>query len=259
MKNTKKNKLGLPLEYSKLSKYFDLLSQDNDNDTNRTLEKILSEYKVKTVLDLTCGTGSQVFWLTKHGYKVTGADLSPELLMIARDNAQKDKIDITFIEGDMQTIEVGKFDAVITIFNAVGHLTKAEFEKTLRNICRNLKHGGLYIFDIFNLDAMTDHAVNNLAMDVRKSVNETHIHHVQKSKLDRDSGLLTSYDEYLIQKGSQEPKIYKGKFTLQIYTANELKEMLSRNGFECLDHYGIDGSQFSRMKTQNILTVAKKK
>ena len=105
---------------------------------------------------------------------------------------------------------------------------------------------------------MTDHAVKNLAMDLRKSVGDTYIHHVQKSKLDRDSGRLTSYDEFTIQKGSNKPKTIKEKFTLQIYTADELKEMLSRNGFETLGQYALDRAPFSKMKTENILTIARK-
>ncbi|OGT31351.1 MAG: hypothetical protein A3E87_03210 [Gammaproteobacteria bacterium RIFCSPHIGHO2_12_FULL_35_23] len=64
--------MSLPLEYSKLSEYFDVLSS-NQNSSNYSVEKILKKYKAKTVLDLTCGTGSQVFWLAKHGYKVTGS------------------------------------------------------------------------------------------------------------------------------------------------------------------------------------------
>src|SRR3990167_10292514 len=253
-----KSKLGLPLEYSKLAKYYDVLNQSTDHSTNRTIERILRKYKVKTVLDLTCGTGSQVFWLAHRGYKVTGADLSSAFLGIARDKAQKEKIDVKFIKGDMRTIKVGHFDAVITIFNAIGHLTKDDFEKAMRNINRNLKDGGLYIFDIFNLNTMTDHTVNNLAMDVRRTVNDTKIRHVQYSKFDRDSGRLTSYDQFTIKAYSNKPTILKGKFTLQLYTAKELKAMLTKHGLETLGQYGIDGSKFLEKKTKNILTVAKK-
>lgn len=131
-----KNKLGLPLQYSDLSEYYDILSQGNDDSKNRVIEKILNEQNVKTILDLTCGTGSQVFWLTKRGYKVTGSDFSPALLKIARDKAHKEKLDISLIEGDMRTINVGHFDAAITMFNAVGHLTKTDFEKTIKTLLR---------------------------------------------------------------------------------------------------------------------------
>lgn len=51
----------------------------------------------------------------------------------------------------MRTAKIETFDAVITIFNAVGHLTKVDFETTMRTIHANLKDGDMYIFDIFNL------------------------------------------------------------------------------------------------------------
>jgi ubiquinone/menaquinone biosynthesis C-methylase UbiE len=52
-------------------------------------------------LDLTCGTGSQVFYLIKRGYKVVGSDFSPALLAIAREKTQKENILVTFKEGDI--------------------------------------------------------------------------------------------------------------------------------------------------------------
>ena len=111
--------------------------------------KAVKRDQVKTVLDMTCGTVSQVFYLAEHGYEVVGSDFSPALIQIARDKAVKIGKQITFITGDMREISVGKFDAVITIFNAIGHLTKADFEKALQNIHANLKNYGMYIFDNF--------------------------------------------------------------------------------------------------------------
>lgn len=51
---------------------------------------------------------------------------------------------------------------------------------------------------------------------------------------------------------------FKNEFTLQIYTAKELQNMLIENGFEIIGQYGMDGSEFLEEKTINILTVAKK-
>lgn len=254
----KKNSLGLPLEYSTLSKYYDALTQGNDDSKNTVIEAILKKHHVKTVLDLTCGTGAQTLFLAKKGYQVVGGDISPALLEIARDKAKQDNLDIEFIEGDMRTIKVGHFDALITIFNAIGHLTKDEFERALQNISNNLKAGGIYIFDILNLEAMTDATVTNLAMNLTTVIDDTTVHNIQRSTLDKESGLLTSYDEFSIQEGSDKPQIFKDNFTLQLYTSQELQEMLTRNGFEVLDQYGIDGSKFSKKTTKSILTIAKK-
>lgn len=255
-----KIKLGLPLEYKKFPEYFDAHNICDDTDSkNSVIEKLLRAHKVKTVLDLTCGTGSQVFFLAKRGYHVTGADFSPALLEIARARASNEKIDVKFIDGDMRDLKVGTFDAIITIFNAVGHLTKKGFEKAIRNIHKNLKDGGVYVFDIFNLEVMTDEIVAGLAMHTHKKIGDTQIHALQCSSIDRNKGILTSYDSCMIQKNADKPQSFNNKFSLQIYTTKELKEVLATNGFETLGQYGMDGSEFLAGKSLNILTVARKK
>ena len=258
--NNKEHKLGLPFEYQQMPEYFDAHNISEETEAkNALIEKLLKEQKVKTVLDMTCGTGSQVFYLAERGYEVIGSDFSPALIEKARSKAKKMNRNITFIDGDMRNVKVGKFDAVITIFNAIGHLTKADFEKALQNIHANLKDGGVYIFDIFNLQAITDEIIDDFAMDIENIVNGVKIRNIQHSEIDRENGLLTSHDHYTISKEGCEPEIHTNSFSLQIYTAEELQAMLSRNGFEIVGQYDMDGNDFIAEKSLNILTVARKK
>lgn len=254
-----KNKLGLPLEYQQMPEYFDAHNVGADTEAkNAVIEKLLKEQKVKTVLDMTCGTGSQVFYLTEHGYEVVGSDFSPVLIKIARNKAEKLGLNITFKEGDMRDLHVGKFDAVITIFNAIGHLTKIDFEIALQNIRANLKDGGVYIFDIFNLQAITDEIIDNFTMDIENVVNDVKIRNIQHSEIDRKNGLLTSHDHYTIFVEKGEPEMHTNTFSLQIYTAEELLTMLTKNGFEIIRQYDMDGNDFRADKSLNILTMARK-
>lgn len=254
------NTLGLPLEYRTLPEFFDAQNTNENTDAkNGIIETLLRQNNVNSVLDLTCGTGSQVFFLANRGYQVTGADFSPALLEIAREKARLAQMDVTFLDGDMRTLHVGQFDAVITIFNAIGHLTKTGFEQAIQNVHRNLKDGGIYIFDIFNLEAITDTTIKDFDMEVRKTVNGTSIHHTQHSTIDREAGRLTSYDDYIIQRAGEEPQTYKAAFTLQIYTATDLQEMLARNGFDILAQYDMDGEAFLPHQSLNILTIAQKR
>ncbi len=48
----------------------------------------------------------------------------------------------------MRTVKIGKFDAVISAFNAVGYLTKAGFEKAMRSVHANLNDGVLSINEV---------------------------------------------------------------------------------------------------------------
>jgi SAM-dependent methyltransferase len=158
----------------------------------------------------------------------------------------------------MRSVKAGKFDAVITIFNAIGHLTKDDFKKTLQNIRANLKDNGIYIFDIFNLQAITAEIIDDFAIDTESVVNGANIHHVQYSEIDREKALLTSHDQYTIFKDGYEPEVHTNSFSLQIYTAKKLQAILRENGFKIVGLYDIDGADFIADQSLNILTVAKK-
>lgn len=86
------------------------------------------------------------------------------MLKIAKEKAKQKQLNINFFQGNCCSIDVKpyNFDAVMTIFNAIGHLTREYFVKTLQNIHNHLKLGGLYIFDIFNFDYLKANNNNNI-------------------------------------------------------------------------------------------------
>lgn len=118
-----------PSHYHQDAQHFDTFNEENSQLINREIEKIIKKYKIKSVLDLTCGTGSQVFYLVRHGHEVVGSDFNSRMLTIAKQKAKQKKLNIRFLKGDMRYAAIGKFGTVITIFNAIGHLTKKDFEK----------------------------------------------------------------------------------------------------------------------------------
>ena len=138
--------------YNTRAECYDEFNENNSRTMNALLEKILKEYNVSSALDLTCGTGYQVFCLKEKGFEVVGSDISRSMFKIAKQKAKLKQLKIKFLESDCRTVYAGQFDAAITIFNAIGHLTREDFTLTIQNINRNLNLGGLYIFDIFNLD-----------------------------------------------------------------------------------------------------------
>lgn len=244
--------------YNTRAAFYDDINQDNSKSINALLEKILKKHNVARVIDLTCGTGSQVFWLQEAGFEVVGNDISSSMLKIAKQKAKMRNLKIKFLKGDCRTVHAGRFDAAITIFNAIGHLTREDFKLTIQNINHNLNRGGLYIFDIFNLDYLrTDNNITKLTVDSK--INGNSFREIQFSTIS-DDGILASYSTYVHQNGySCSTKISKGYVnTLQIYSADELKEMLNENGFAILTQTNIDGGVFLKDTSERILTVAKK-
>ena len=56
------------------------------------------------VLDVACGTGVVAVTAARHGADVTALDLTPELLSVARDNAQIAEVAVSWHEGDVEAL-----------------------------------------------------------------------------------------------------------------------------------------------------------
>src|SRR5207237_8389078 len=66
------------------------------------LVKFASIRSGQNVLDVACGTGVVAVTAARMGAKVTGLDLTPELLAHARENASIAKIEVDWHEGDVE-------------------------------------------------------------------------------------------------------------------------------------------------------------
>ena len=55
------------------------------------------------VLDVACGTGNATIPAAKLGARVTGLDLSPGLIVIARERGAEAMVEIESLEGDAQS------------------------------------------------------------------------------------------------------------------------------------------------------------
>lgn len=247
-----------PSHYNKEAEHYDKFNETNSIAINQLIAKLLKKYRVKSVLDLTCGTGSQVFWLAKLGYEVVGSDINRKMLKQAKLKAKKENRNIKFIKGDMRETQAGQFDAVITIFNAVGHLTKSDFIKAMKNVHKNLNDNGVYIFDIVNLNYFLENDnITKLTIDWQKKVKNKTVREIQYSTINKE-GILASYDIYHEQIGNAAPKITKAFQTLQIYSAEQLQAMLQKTGFEVLQYCGIDGLRFNDKKSERIFIIARR-
>lgn len=237
--------------YATFAEYYDELDIVKEG-SNKIIGKLLKKYKVKTVLDMTCGTGVQVEYLFKKGYQITASDLSKEMLDIAKKKCPN----IDFHQGDIRIAKYGEFDAVITIFNAIGHLSKKDFEKAIKNIFNNLNKKGIYIFDIFNLDFMKKNFINHEFIDVAKEIKNMKAVRFNNNKLDFEKGIMHINQKTLIQQGKDKIKSIKEEWDMQIYSSEELKEILKRNGCEVLEFLDMEGNKFDKNKSMSILCVA---
>ena len=97
------------------------------------------------VLDVGCGTGVVALTAARAAAKVSGLDLSPVLIELAKKNARVAGVDIDFREGDVEALPYGdaSFDVVLSQF---GHMFAPRAEVALAEMLRVLKPGGTIAF-----------------------------------------------------------------------------------------------------------------
>jgi SAM-dependent methyltransferase len=244
------------INYSWYSKYYSWLELKHSEGPVdlKLLEKILKKYKIKSILDFSCGTGVQSEYLAKKGYQITGCDYTPEMLKIAKKRTKN----VKFIQGDMRVTKVGKFDAIISMFNSIGELSKKDFIKSLKNIDQNLKKDGLLIFDIDNLDYVKTHGYPKYERYEKQKFGDLELLRFAKLKVNHNTGLTTeTWDVYVTKKG-KEIEHSKMTYNKQIYSLNMLQSILSKSGFKILEVFSRNSLNFDQSNNNSIGIVAQK-
>lgn len=97
------------------------------------------------VLDVACGTGVVALTAARLGAKVTGIDLTPELIARAKENAALMRLAATWHEGDAEALPLpdASFDFVVSQF---GHIFAPRPDVTVKELLRVLKPGGTIAF-----------------------------------------------------------------------------------------------------------------
>jgi len=94
------------------------------------------------VLDIACGTGNTTLVARARGAVVTGLDLTPELLAVARKcGAEQGYDDITWKEGDAENLPFpdGAFDVVVS---SCGLMFAPDQQKVAKELARVTRLGG---------------------------------------------------------------------------------------------------------------------
>jgi len=104
---------------------------------------------VRRVLDIACGTGHHSLRLARRGYQMTGLDLSAPSIAFLGAEAGRLGLPVGTVVGDMTDFRLPRpVDAAICMQDSQGHLLEtAALVAHLRAVRRNVRTGGVYVFD----------------------------------------------------------------------------------------------------------------
>ncbi len=104
----------------------------------------------KLLLDIACGTGMSTVPMLDRGWTVTGCDISPGMLDIAREKIGERA---SLFEADMRELpDLGEFDLVWALNDPLNYLLDVEeLEATFDGMRRNVAAEGIVLFDVNTL------------------------------------------------------------------------------------------------------------
>ena len=143
--------------FSDYARYYDLLYRDKDYAAEAEyVAGLIRKFhpSAQSILELGSGTGMHAIHLAKQGYEVTGVDLSPGMVNIARSNVEATPQPSTlnlqpiFLEEDIREVRLNKrFDAVIALFHVISYQTTNEDVTAAFETARHhLNPGAIFIF-----------------------------------------------------------------------------------------------------------------
>jgi ubiquinone/menaquinone biosynthesis C-methylase UbiE len=213
------------------------------------------------VIDIGCGTGNHAVRLSKLGYHVTGVDISPAMLKIAK---AKDKdAKIRFTQGDMKKLEKAvpkneRFDTAICLGQVSYHLmTDKDVHAFLNRLHGVLKRNGLFIFSARNAKKINEEYLNNLRLD--HMVNEEKLQLLEltyNTRDSRDSNIIIWNSIYLVKQNGKVD-LQMREHRLRWFEFSELKTMITANGFKIVAVYsGPVKEKFKEDEHANMWFVA---
>lgn len=123
------------------------LGEKGRQDRATFLTEVLKGKGCKEVFDAALGTGGDTISLKKEGFLVTSNEIDNEFLMVARETARNEGVELGRITNqdwrNLSQIESGLFDAVVLLGNSLTHLfTRKDQLKALSEFYRILRYGG---------------------------------------------------------------------------------------------------------------------
>lgn len=242
--------------YHALAASYDRLT--NDVDYRQTVEfyKNILEREgctPRTAVDLACGTGSVALLLAQDGVRVTGVDLSEEMLTVACQKAQDMENAPTFVCQPLQALRLPRgVDLAVCALDSLDYITNPDdCREAIRRVYQVLNPGGIFIFDVNTPEKLR-------AMDGQVFLDEDDdVYCVWRGEFDEETNIC-SYGMDLFQR---QGKVWHRTFEEHreyAYSRQQLTQFLKDAGFVRIRVYGDRRFEEPQPGEQRIYFSARK-
>jgi SAM-dependent methyltransferase len=138
--------------------YFERDEKEAEEFINRLLDHLKPDPGAR-MLDVACGKGRHSKTLAAYGFNVTGIDISPDSIAVAKKSETEN---LEFYVHDMRLPFRGNyFDYAFNFFTSFGYFnTRREHDDAIRTIAKSLKPEGIFVIDYLNVHFAEEHLVH---------------------------------------------------------------------------------------------------
>ncbi len=208
----------------------------------------LSGFAGKKVLDLCCGPGRHSVELARRGYHVTGVDRSPYLLERAQNRAAENGLEAEWVLDDMRSFRRPEgFGLAVNLFTSFGYTaSESDDMRVLENVRDSLVPGGSLVMELMGKEVLA-----SIFSRVGAAEPEDGSRLFMVRDVDEDWSVISNL-WVLVRDG----RAAEYSFSHRVYSARELRGMLTEAGFDDVRLYGgLDGSGYD-LRASRLVAVA---
>ena len=231
--------------YSNLAVWFEYLNDDcgYENWSQYLIEK-LSAFSLQDGLDVGCGGGWFTRAFQRAGYRVTGLDISPEMLDFAQSKALQTGLRGEYLLGDITKFRSPKkYDFVTAINDCINYIPKNKIGNAFQNVKNLLKKDGIFLFDVSSEKKFREKIANTVSVDDRDEVTYMSFNRAEEDGASMDVTLFVKDKDGRYTRLEETHRQYA-------YSEKEILSALEENGFSVLSvegHLGEDKTQSDRL------------
>jgi 2-polyprenyl-3-methyl-5-hydroxy-6-metoxy-1,4-benzoquinol methylase len=211
------------------------------------------------VLEIACGSGLATIPIAALGLDVTGVDLAHSMLEHARKKAERQKLNIRWVEADARSFNLGeKYQFIFLTGNAFQAFLRREDQETLlASVKRHLAPNGIFAFET---RTPSGHDLTNQpAEEFDQSYTSVEGHRVSVSFTQLYNPIeqvmyWTSYRRWNDGKSDHQKETH---IACRFTHPQELEALLYYNGFEIIQQYGNWNKENLSPSSPSIISICR--
>ena len=243
--------------YQSLSPFYDEMI---DFETRLKKEKpffkeIVDTKKIKSAIDIGCGTGIHSILLSELGVESWGIDSSPEMIKVAKANAERRNVKVIFRKLKFENWHLNikrDFDSIFCLGNSLPHiLSKNKLKSVIRNIYNRLSAGGVFVIQILNYNRIM--MFKERIISVKRVKNHTFIRFYDFYK----NGVV--FNILILSEENKKIKYKLVSARLRPIYKNELIHIIKETGFKKSYIYSdFERNRFYKNRSKDLVVITLK-